>query len=37
MSDEPVKAVADWLMSAPDWLRPKGGQAAVAIALGERD
>jgi len=29
--------VADWLMSIPDWLRPKGGQAAVAIALGERD
>ena len=37
MRDEPVKAVADWLMSVPDWLRPKGGQAGVAIALGERD
>ena len=37
MGDEPVKAVADWLMSVPDWARPKGGQAGVAIALGERD
>ena len=35
--NEPVKAVADWLMSVPDWLRPKGGQAGVAKALGERD
>ena len=33
-----AKRVANWLINTPiNWARPKGGQAAFAIAAGERD
>ena len=32
-----AKRVANWMLNTVNWARPKGGQAGVAIALGERD